>query len=49
LFLGGSEWSNQSPRQALIEKGAAMGKFFLIMMAVSIAVLLALSVYVISL
>ena len=32
-----------------VSKGAAMGKFFLIMMAVSIALLLALSAYVISL
>ena len=32
-----------------VTKGAAMGKFFLIMVVVSIAVLLALSVYVISL
>ena len=32
-----------------VSKGASMGKFFLVMMAVSIVVLLALSAYVISL
>ena len=32
-----------------IAKGSAMGKFFLIIVAVSIAVLLALSAYIISL
>ena len=52
LFVGGPVLPVVEPIVAAgvtVVRGKAMGKFFLIIMAISIAVLLALSAYIISL